>query len=78
MAPAAIPETLDELTPSWLTDALRAAGVLDRARVAGVGCERLGVDWGSGAGAARRDVTIRRKLRRLAAVDPDDLNEEIA
>ena len=37
-----IPERLEELTPAWLTDALRTGGHLDSGRVVDVHPEQLG------------------------------------
>ena len=37
-----IPKDLDEVTPVWLTDALRSSGAVDRARVVAIELERVG------------------------------------
>ncbi|MFP6593655.1 MAG: hypothetical protein VB860_01590 [Dehalococcoidia bacterium] len=41
-----IPRTTDEITPEWLTDALRAGGSLGDGSVASVELERIGVGLG--------------------------------
>ncbi len=47
MSDSGLPQRLDELSSEWLTETLRAAGVIERARVTRHSCELLG---GSGAG----------------------------
>lgn len=44
MARPSLPQTLDELSAAWLTETLRAEGVLQRARVSGLRAERLGAE----------------------------------
>jgi Phosphotransferase enzyme family len=44
--PLAVPETVDDLTPAWLTAALAKPGVLRRGAVAAVESERVGQEYG--------------------------------
>ncbi len=65
MARAYIPESLAELTPEWLTGALRESGVLREARVTGVESEVLGVGQGFIGEVAR--LTLRYDQKEDAA-----------
>ena len=51
-----IPRTTDEITPEWLTDALRAGGRLGDGRVDSVEFERIGVGLGFASLVARGSV----------------------
>jgi len=55
-----IPSTLTELTPAWLTEALRAAGYLDDAAVAAVQAEPVGEGVGILCQLARLTLTYDR------------------
>ena len=52
-----IPRTTDEITPEWLTDALRAGGSLGDGSVASVEFERIGIGLGFTTLIARATVT---------------------
>mgnify|MGYP001613001858 CR=1 FL=1 len=55
-----LPATVEELTPAWLTDALRAGGhLVNGARVAGVRSERLGEGVGFIGVVCRLSLTYR-------------------
>ncbi|MBW2280512.1 MAG: phosphotransferase [Deltaproteobacteria bacterium] len=60
MARPYIPETLAELTPEWLTGALRGTGVLREARVVKVESEMLGEGQGFIGDVARLELSLDR------------------
>lgn len=60
MAKPAIPSTLDDLTPEWLTGVLRGCGALHEARVTGVTSEALGEGEGFVGSLARLHLSLDR------------------
>jgi hypothetical protein len=69
LPPPSIPESADELTPEWLTAALRARGVLQGARVKDVRREILG----EGEGFIGQIVRLHLRLDRPEEGAPDTL-----
>src|SRR5262245_11570306 len=53
MSAVTLPRTIVEVTPSWLTAALRAGGSLTRASVAGITVQTIGQEVGFLDGLAR-------------------------
>jgi thiamine kinase-like enzyme len=56
VTPGRVPESLDDLTPDWLTLALSKAGVLPRGRVTATRPERVGQQYGFTGVVARVEV----------------------
>lgn len=73
MARRAIPQTLEELTPEWLTGALRASGLLREARVETVDAQVLG----EGEGFVGRIARLRLRLDRREDAAPRTLIAKI-
>lgn len=64
-----IPQQADELTPEWLTSALRARGVLQQARVCKTDCDVLG----EGEGFVGQVLRLRLELDRPEPGAPETL-----
>jgi hypothetical protein len=64
-----IPQSLDELTPGWLTAALRASGHLDRGQVRAREVERLG----EGQGFVGEIVRLRLAYEGASATAPESV-----
>ncbi len=62
-----LPQSLDELSSEWLTETLRAAGVIERARVTRHSCELLGA---SGAGLIGTVARLRLEYDRQESGAP--------
>ncbi len=58
--PQALPRTIAEITPSWLSRALRTGGCLTRANIAGIAVQPIGQEVGFLDGLARLHLTYDR------------------
>src|SRR5262245_26505977 len=58
MSSAAIPRTIAEITPSWLTWALRTSGCLTRANILAIAAQPIGQEVGFLDGLARLHLTF--------------------
>ncbi|MEX2247507.1 MAG: phosphotransferase [Dehalococcoidia bacterium] len=78
MGKLAIPRTPEELTPEWLTSALREGGVIRHSKVSGVSQHRIGAGAGFLGQLAKVSLTYDRPeegapaslIAKLPAVDP--------
>jgi hypothetical protein len=57
MPPLAIPRTIAEITPAWLTEALRTGGYLTRANIVAIAVQAIGQEVGFLDGLARLHLT---------------------